>query len=186
MGRTSLPRSSSPTVRRGLVCGVAAVALAGGLLGCGSSSTTSAPATSAPTTAGSSTGSTPGGSTVGTSPKAPGTTYPEDGRCISRMPGEILTAEEAVVRFSSQQVCPGYVTILPGTAVTFKNRDTVAHTITITEGNMPDGKEIANGIAEPGQTWVREFNTLGTFTFVTDAVPSFRGSVEVTDGSMNH
>ena len=186
MGRTSLPRSRSLTARRGAGSAVAALALTATLMGCGSSTTSSAPATSAPTTAGSSRGSTPGGSTVDTGPKAPGTTYPEDGRCISRMPGEILTAEEAVVRFSTAQVCPGYVTILPGTAVTFSNKDSVAHTISITEGNMPGGKEIANGVAEPGQTWVRDFNTLGMFTFVTDAVPSFRGTVEVTDGTMKH
>ncbi len=103
------------------------------------------------------------------------------------MPGQILTADEAVVRFSPSQVCPGYVTIALGTPVTFKNQDTSAHTITITEGNMPGGKTVTSGTAEPGQVWVRTFDTVGTFTYVTDAIPSFRGTVEVTaPGAMSH
>jgi plastocyanin len=153
------------------------VGLAVATLGCG------------PSDPGPSATPSPGGSSVVTGapkPATAGTTYPE-GQCISRMPGQILTADEAVVRFSPSQVCPGYVTIVPGTPVTFKNQDTKAHTITITEGNMPDGKAVTNGIAEPGQTWVRTFDTVGTYTYVTDAIPTFRGTVEVTTpGATSH
>jgi len=103
------------------------------------------------------------------------------------MPGQVLTAEEAVVRFSPSQVCPGSVTIVPGTPVTFKNQDAVVHTVTITEGNMPGGKAVSSGTAEAGGTWVRQFDSPGTFTYVTDAIPSFRGTVEVTTpGAMSH
>ena len=102
------------------------------------------------------------------------------------MPGQILSAEEAVVRFSPSQVCPGYVTIVPGTPVTFKNQDTATHSITISEGNMPGGKVVMTGTAEAGRAWVQTFDTLGTFTYVTDAIPSFRGTVEVTTGTMSH
>lgn len=150
------------------------------LLGCGSS----APDQSKAVPAGS-TGLTTSSLAV-RPPPAPGTTSPGDGGCVTRMPGQILSAEEAVVRFSPSQVCPGYVTIAPGTPVTFANQDTKAHTITITEGNLPGGKVVADGVAEPGQTWVRTFDTLGAFTYTTDAIPSFRGTVEVTDGRSSH
>ncbi len=109
-----------------------------------------------------------------------------EGRCITRMPGEILSADEAVVRFTPEQVCPGYVTIVPGTPVTFLNADTVEHTITITEGNAPDGTVVTTGIAPPGGTWVQTFDALGTFSYLTDAIPSFRGTVEVTGGGGAH
>jgi len=112
---------------------------------------------------------------------SPGTAVAE-GQCISRMPGEILTADEAVVRFSTTRVCVAYVTIKPGTPVTFKNEDSVAHTISITETDLTTGAPVADGVAGPGLTWVRTFDTEGVFSFVTDAIPSFHGTVEVTTG----
>lgn len=129
--------------------------------------------------------SAPSSSATGGTIAAPGTTEPGS-RCVSRMPGEILSAEEAVVRFSPSQVCPGYVTIVPGTPVTFVNDDTQTRTVTITEGNLPDGAVVATGTVDAGGTWVRTFDTAGTFTYVTDAIPTFRGAVEVTTGDMAH
>ncbi len=103
------------------------------------------------------------------------------------MPGEILSAADAVVRFSPEQVCPGYVTIAPGTDVTWANVDTVAHTVTITEGNNdPQGKPVASTTVAPGTTWVRAFDQAGVYTFTTDAIPSFRGTVDASDGTMAH
>ena len=110
-------------------------------------------------------------------------------RCISRMPGEILTEAEAVVRFSTTKACPGYVTIRPGTKVTFHNEDSVAHRITVNPTNATGEQlpEVAAGTAGPGRTWMHVFDDLGMFSFSLDAIPSFRGPVEVTEGdSMHH
>ncbi|MGZ4705487.1 MAG: cupredoxin domain-containing protein [Acidimicrobiales bacterium] len=103
------------------------------------------------------------------------------GKCTFRMPGEILSAEEAVVWFSTDHVCPGYVTVAPGTEVTFANEDTSAHSVAIAEGAMPGGAEIARASIEPGETWVRSFDSVGSFTYTTDAIPTFLGTIEVTD-----
>jgi plastocyanin len=106
------------------------------------------------------------------------------GKCTFRMPGEILTADEAVVWFSTDHVCPGYVTVAPGTAVTFANEDSAAHSVSIAQGAMPGGAEITRASIEPGETWVVEgFDAVGTFTYTTDAIPTFLGTIEVTDSA---
>ncbi len=105
------------------------------------------------------------------------------------MPGEILTEAEAVVRFSTAKACPGYVTVRPGTEVTFHNEDSTAHRVTI-NGTNATGEtlpEVASGVAQPGATWVLAFDDLGMFSYTLDAIPTFRGTVEVTEGdSMHH
>lgn len=168
--RTSAARSSRHAV------GLLVVALAASAaLGCSSSSTdTASTGSSAPTS-----------SVTGATAAGPGTTE-AGGRCVSRMPGEILTADEAVVHFSPSQVCPGYVTVAPGTPVSFVNEDTQAHTITITEGNLPDGAVVTTTSVATGETWVQTFDAVGTFSYVTDAIPTFRGAIEVTTGDTAH
>jgi plastocyanin len=170
------PPSTAPHHRAGAIprLGVilaVAVALPAAALGCRSSKPD---ASAPPTTTTAVEGTTPGTATDSTDAGRQGFD------CTFRMPGEILTADEAVVRFDQTGVCPGYVTIAPGTAVTWQNTDTVAHTVTITEGNLPGGNEIATGTVPPGGTWVQTFDSEGFSLFVTDAIPAFRGVVEVT------
>lgn len=109
--------------------------------------------------------------------------------CVSRMPGEILTEAEAVVTFSTAKACPGYVTIRLGTTVTFHNEDSVAHRVTINGTNATGAQlpEVAGGTAQPGQTWTHTFDDLGMFSYTLDAIPTFRGTVEVTENeAMQH
>lgn len=108
--------------------------------------------------------------------------------CVSKMPGEILTEAEAVVAFSTTKACPGYVTIRPGTEVTFRNEDSVAHRITINGTNATGEKlpVVANGTAQPGATWAHTFDDLGMFSYTLDAIPTFRGTVEVTENDSAH
>jgi plastocyanin len=166
-------RRTSAIPRLAVILAVAAV-LPTAALGC-SSSKGSASAPTSTTIA--SDGTTPGTATDSTG------TGRQGFDCTFRMPGEILTADEAVVRFDSTGVCPGYVTIAPGTPVTWQNIDTVEHTVTVTEGNLPGGKEVATDTVPPGGTWVRTFDSEGFSLFVTDAIPAFRGVVEVTSRS---
>jgi plastocyanin len=152
---------SSLTARRRLMVAVAVAALA--FAGCSSSK---------PTT------------TAVTTTTADATATTADGfNCNAGTPGQILTPDQAVVKFSPSGVCPGYVTVTPGTTVTWQNQDTVSHTITVTEGNLPGGKVVATGTAPPGGTWTQAFPTEGFNLYVTDALPSFRGVVEVTTSS---
>ncbi len=173
----SLAAVRRPVPPRPSAAAVAAVLLALVLSGCGSSGNGPAPASTTAAGAGATSG-VPASRVL-----SPGTTRAK-GTCVSRMPGEVLAAIDAVVQFSTSQVCPGYVTVRPGTPVTFTNEDAVAHTVTIQEGTLPGGKTIASGSAPPGGSWVQPFDTLGSFTYVLDAIPSFRGTVEVTDGTM--
>jgi plastocyanin len=97
------------------------------------------------------------------------------GECVSRTPGQLLSEVEAVVRFTPEQICPGYVTIAAGTRVTWVNQDDVAHEVRVTQGTDP----VATELVEPGRSWQYQFDTPGVFTFVTDAIEAFRGTVEV-------
>lgn len=156
---------------------LAALTLLSVLAGCGSGDTSPAQRSAThPTTSGHAT--------------SPTTSAPTNElQCVSRMPGEILTEAEAVVRFSTAKACPGYVTVRPGTKVTFHNEDSTAHRVTI-NGTNATGEtlpEVGSGVAQPGATWVLTFDDLGMFSFTLDAIPTFRGTVEVTENeAMQH
>jgi plastocyanin len=95
--------------------------------------------------------------------------------CVSRMPGEQLTEAEAVVGFSRENVCPGYVTVAAGTQVTWRNDDTEPFVVDVTSS----GGVIASGSVAPGETWRYEFTEAGAYEYRTDALPDFVGIVEV-------
>lgn len=103
----------------------------------------------------------------------------DPGECVSRTPGQLLSEVEAVVRFTPEQICPGYVTIAAGTRVTWVNQDDVAHEVRVTQGTDP----VAAEVLEPGRSWQYQFDVPGAFTFETDAIEAFRGTVEVQRGA---
>jgi plastocyanin len=98
--------------------------------------------------------------------------------CVSRTPGEVMTADEAKVLFDATQICPTFVTINPGTQVTFDNRDPQSHTVTILAGASQTGQVLEEHTLEPGTTWVRAFPDAGQYTFKVDHFPSI-GVVQV-------
>lgn len=95
--------------------------------------------------------------------------------CVSRMPGEQLTEAEAVVGFSRENVCPGYVTVAAGTPVTWRNDDTEPFAVEVTSS----GTVVATGSVAPGESWRYEFTEAGAYEYRTDALPDFVGIVEV-------
>lgn len=107
-----------------------------------------------------------------------GTVDPE---CPSYMPGQVLTPEQATVQFDETRVCPGYVTVAPGTLVTFKNTGKKAATITLTKSYQLDSELVDKLTVEPGdiQTFVRD--TPMTVYYHPSSVPTFRGEVEIID-----
>jgi plastocyanin len=117
-----------------------------------------------------------GGNTI--SPES-STTTATTYNCDSVVPGEVVDASKAVVVFDPGSVCPGWVTVEQGTPVTFRNDDSAAHTVVITATQLPDAAEVARfTIPADGS---QPFDTLGVATmgFSTDALPGFRGTVEV-------
>jgi hypothetical protein len=110
--------------------------------------------------------------------------------CEDVEPGVVVDRTLAVIHFAPDNVCPGWVTVEQGTQVTFTNDDSVARTVVVTESQMPDAAEIARFTLEPGAS--QPFDTLDVARrgFTTDALPGFRGTIEVVapggGGEMQH
>ena len=139
-------------------------------LGCSASEDTAATTTSSDTSA--SEGTTSAG----------GVTDPL-GECPHKLPGEVLTADEAVVRFSPARVCPGYVTVGLGTPVGFVNIGGAAATVAIWEGIATDAAEppLTDERLEAGGRWEWSPTEIGVYTYRTDALESFTGTIEVLE-----
>ncbi len=109
--------------------------------------------------------------TVVGSSSTPGTLPP----CVSLTPGVVVPEAEALVRFTPEGVCPGYVTVQTGTTVSWENDDDVAHDVVVAQA----GAAIVTQTVGPGEVWGYEFTDPGMFDYTTDALPDFRGVVEV-------
>ena len=107
-------------------------------------------------------------------------TMPDD--CTDYTPGEILSAAEAVVTFSTEIVCPGYVTITVGTPVTFTNTADTSLTVEVTStdrsGALDDLPFFGRSIAPFGSVEYT-FTETGLFAYTVDALEGFRGTIEV-------
>lgn len=99
--------------------------------------------------------------------------------CVSKAPGEAYTEAEAVILFSPETICPGYVTVPVGVPVTFDNRDSAPHLVTLTRGLAPDAPVVATERLAGGQTWRYTFDAAGDVTFRIDAIPTFVGTITV-------
>jgi plastocyanin len=100
--------------------------------------------------------------------------------CAQHMPGDLLTAAEAMVMFDPQHVCLGYVTVRPGTPVMFHNTDTAAHRVTILGGG---DVQIAAFDVAGGSAVSRSLTTAGIYRFRLSAIESFVGTIEVIPSS---
>jgi plastocyanin len=103
--------------------------------------------------------------------------------CVTRAPGEPLSRDEAIVRFTTEQVCPGYVTVVAGTPVTFVNEDDVPHTVTVQvmDATGTLGEVVLDEEIPPGEYLEQQYLEPGILAFTTEALPAFRGTVEVQD-----
>ena len=102
-------------------------------------------------------------------------TDPVGAACAMHQPGELLTPEEAEVRFDSSHLCLGYVTIVPSTPVRWHNEGKVASLVTVLAA---DGSTVFEETAEPGKEVTHSFDE-GVYTYKVDVLPSFVGTVEV-------
>lgn len=108
--------------------------------------------------------------------------------CADVEPGVVVDRTLAVVHFSTDNICPGWVTVEQGTQVTFTNDDSVARTVVITATQMPDAAEVARFTLAPGGSQPVDTLEVAMRGFSTDAQPGFRGTIEVVapGGGMQH
>ena len=69
---------------------------------------------------------------------------------------------------------PATITVAVGTTVTWTNKDTTAHTVT-----LDDGSATSDDIAS-GSAYQHTFSTAGTFTYHCKIHPTMTGTVTVT------
>ena len=111
-----------------------------------------------------------------TSPEAMSPDATGLGGCAMHMPGELLSAEEAVVRFDPQMVCLGYVTVLPGTPITWINADTADHEVAILDD---EGKELNRFGVAAGESTTTPAAATGIYRYKVTAIETFTGTIEV-------
>ena len=79
--------------------------------------------------------------------------------CAMTMPGEILTAAQAVVEMDTAKVCPAYVLIEAPTAVTWRNRGPDPVTVTVL-AEYPKGAPVAGSVvAEASRSRIGRLET---------------------------
>ena len=97
-------------------------------------------------------------------------------QCDMHMPGDLLTAEQALVTFDAQHVCLGYVTVTEGTPVRWRNDDAAAWEVQL----LTDDAVVIDTVAiGPGETIEHTFDTAGVYRFTYSAIDAFTGTVEV-------
>jgi hypothetical protein len=137
----------------------------------------------------------------GDSAKGPATIAPEttttQGRatgaagratCGEIEPGVVVDRTQAVVYFDKESVCPGWVTVEQGTQVTFTNDGSTPSTVVVTATQLPDSAEVARFTIPAGGSQPLDTLDVGMMGFSTDALPGFRGTIEVVgpNGEMQH
>lgn len=81
------------------------------------------------------------------------------------------------VTIENMAFTPADITIKKGTAVTWTNRDSVAHTVVETDGqDGPNSNDLSNG-----QSYTFTYNTVGTFKYHCSIHPMMTGTVTVTE-----
>jgi hypothetical protein len=96
--------------------------------------------------------------------------------CAQHMPGDVLTAEEAMVIFDTEHVCLGYVTVAQGTAITWHNTDDLEQRVIVEDEN---GTELMTFDIVPGGATQRALKDVGVYRYRLSAIAAFVGTIEV-------
>jgi plastocyanin len=88
-------------------------------------------------------------------------------------PGTPDSAQGQAVSIENFAFNPDTVTITAGTTVTWTNNDTVAHTVTSTDGAFDSGN------IAPGESFTFTFSDAGTFDYICSYHPNMQGTVTV-------
>lgn len=97
-------------------------------------------------------------------------------QCAQHMPGDVLSAAEAMVIFDTEHVCLGYVTVRAGTAITWHNADAVERRVSVEDGN---GTVLMSFSVPGGGAAQRSVATAGVYRYKVSAIESFVGTIEV-------
>lgn len=94
-------------------------------------------------------------------------------------PGQLMSAAEATIRFSVDRVCPGYVTIAPGTTVEVRNESAESATVTVRRGLEASGDVVFERKLPPGGQTTVTLEEPGFHLYTVDLLESFKGTIEV-------
>lgn len=86
------------------------------------------------------------------------------------------TAQGEAVAIESFAYSPATLTVKKGTTVTWTNKDSAPHTVTVDSGSGP-----ASGNMSKGDTYSFTFNDVGTFNYHCKIHPSMTAKVVVTE-----
>lgn len=84
-------------------------------------------------------------------------------------------AASSAITINDMAFSPAPLTVKKGTVVTWTNNDSLAHTVTGSNGGPASGQLAA------GKTYQFTFNTVGTFAYHCSNHPTMTGSVIVTE-----
>jgi len=96
---------------------------------------------------------------------------------ISSNQSSSSASQTNAVNITNFAFSPSNITVKKGTAVTWTNKDSVAHTVTENDGQ--DGPKSSN--LDQNQTYSFTYNTVGTFKYHCSIHPDMTGSVTVTE-----
>lgn len=85
------------------------------------------------------------------------------------------SASAEAPRIAGFAFCPATARVTAGTTVTWRNEDSVDHTVTA-EG----GKTFNSGNMSPGDSWSFTFERAGTYRYICAVHPWMKGAVQVT------
>ncbi|HEY9855989.1 MAG TPA: plastocyanin/azurin family copper-binding protein [Stenomitos sp.] len=100
---------------------------------------------------------------------------PTPGASTVPMPGPATSAVQ-VITVENFRFAPAEVTVSPGTVVTWRFMDAIAHTSTSDPGS---GDPWESGLLANGQTYSRTFGRTGTFPYHCQPHPTMTGTVVV-------
>lgn len=86
------------------------------------------------------------------------------------------TTNENIVTIKSLEFGPGTITVKKGGTVTWKNEDSIAHTVTSDTGTELDSRSIAKG-----ETYSKTFDAVGTFDYHCNFHSNMTGAVVVIE-----
>ena len=98
------------------------------------------------------------------------------GECRVAISGSIVGATQAIIAIRNYGFHPDTIRVKPGTQVTWLNCEDAgfdAHTSTSQTGQWQ------SEYMDPGESWTRTFNEVGTFPFFCEPHPFMRGVVLV-------
>lgn len=87
----------------------------------------------------------------------------------------ILAQQTQAVTIQNFAFSPASLTVSPGTTVTWTNKDSTAHTVTIDSGSGPNSGQI-----QPGQSYSFTFQQSGTYAYHCSIHPQMKATVVVS------